>query len=38
MAKHAELEGLSESIAQGNGAIRLSGDKEEDLPKSRCSC
>lgn len=39
MAKHAELEGFSESISQANGPIRNLG-KEDSLtqPGSRCGC
>ncbi|KAK7503609.1 hypothetical protein BaRGS_00005148 [Batillaria attramentaria] len=39
MAKHAELEGFSESITQANGPVRhLGGDDMEAQQGSRCGC
>lgn len=39
MAKHAELEGFSESINQANGPVRhLSKDESETQAGSRCGC
>lgn len=38
MTKQAELEGLTESVVQTNGAIRLSGLDKDKEPSSRCAC
>ena len=39
MAKHAELEGFSESVTQGNGSIRrLSREDSEVQSGGRCAC
>ena len=39
MAKHAELEGFSESVTQGNGLIRhLSREDSDSNSGSRCAC